>query len=67
MNEKNGITMKIVLEKADIEILEAKLGSLPVFAVNVNQNMAIASAVGDLMKWLNEKVVNEDDEEKTSL
>ena len=59
--------MKIILEKTDIEILEAKLGALPVFAVNVNQNMAIALAVGDLMKWLNEKVVNEDDGEKPSL
>jgi len=50
--------MKIILEKTDIEILEAKLGALPVFAVNVNQNMAIASDVCDLMKWLNENVVN---------
>lgn len=56
--------MKIVLEKEDIEILEAKLGALPVFASNVNQNMAIASAVGDLMKWLGEKVEHPEQEEQ---
>jgi hypothetical protein len=50
--------MKIVLEKKDIEEFEAKLGALPVFATNVNQNMAIASSIGDLMKWLGEKVVH---------
>jgi hypothetical protein len=55
--------MKIILEQADIEILQNKIGALPVFATNISQTIATAKAVDNLINWLGKKVITEEAEQ----
>lgn len=50
---------KLVLSDEDIKMLEAHIGSLPSFARNVNENLAVSQAIEELMKFLNSKVAHE--------
>lgn len=52
---------KLVLSDEDIKMLEAHIGSLPSFARNVNETLAVSQAVQELMKFLGSKIVQEDE------
>lgn len=52
---------KLVLSEEDIKTLEAHIGSLPSFARNVNETLAVSQAVQELMKFLGSKIVQEDE------
>jgi cytochrome c553 len=54
---------KLVLSDEDIKMLEAHIGSLPSFARNVNETLAVSQAVQELMKFLGSKIVQEDEAE----
>lgn len=51
---------KIILTEEDIKTLEAHIGSLPSFARNVNETIAVSQAIQELMKFLGSKVVNDE-------
>ena len=53
---------KIVLNEEDIKMLEAHIGSLPSFARNVNETIAVSQAVQELMKFLGSKMVQDEAE-----
>lgn len=52
---------KLVLSEEDIKTLEAHIGSLPSFARNVNETLAVSQAVQALMQFLGSKIVQEDE------
>jgi hypothetical protein len=52
---------KLVLSEDDIKTLEAHIGSLPSFARNVNETLAVSQSVQELMKFLGSKIVQEDE------
>lgn len=51
---------KIVLNEEDINMLEAHIGSLPSFARNVNETIAVSQAVQELMKFLGSKMIQDE-------
>lgn len=52
---------KLILSEEDIKTLEAHIGSLPSFARNVNETLAVSQAVQALMQFLGSKIVQEDE------
>lgn len=48
---------KIILEENDIKEFEQLINSLPCFAKNVTENMAISQAIQGLMQWMGSKLV----------
>ena len=52
---------RIILTEEDIKTLEAHIGSLPSFARNVNETIAVSQAIQELMKFLGSKMVENED------
>lgn len=50
---------KIILEEKDIQEFEARINSLPCFAKNVAENMAVSQSIQQLMQWMGAKVIEE--------
>lgn len=48
---------KIILEEQDIKEFEQRVNNLPCFAKNVAENMVVAQAIQELMKFMGEKFV----------
>ena len=56
---------KVILEQNDIQEFENKINSLPCFAKNVAENMAVSQAIQGLMNWMGSKLIEvESTEEK---
>lgn len=51
---------KIILTEDDIKTLEAHIGSLPSFARNVNETIAVSQAIQALMQFLGSKMVEDE-------
>lgn len=51
---------KIILTEEDINTLGQHIGSIPSFARNVNETIAVSQAIQELMKFLGSKVVNDE-------
>lgn len=47
---------KIILEEKDIKDFEAMVNSLPCFAKNVSENMAVSQAINALMQFMGGKI-----------
>lgn len=47
---------KIILEEQDIKDFEQIVNSLPCFAKNVAENMAVSGAINSLMQWMGGKI-----------
>lgn len=54
---------KIILEQNDITDFEQKINSLPCFAKNVAENMAVSQAIQGLMQWMASKLVESTEED----
>lgn len=54
---------KIILEQNDITDFEQKINSLPCFAKNVAENMAVSQAIQGLMQWMGSKLVESTEED----
>lgn len=52
---------KIILEEQDIKDFEAMVNSLPCFAKNVSENMAVSQAVNALMQFMGSKILKEEE------
>jgi hypothetical protein len=51
---------RIILEDKDIREFEEKINSLPCFAKNVSENMAVSQSIQNLMNWMGTKVEQEE-------
>lgn len=51
---------KLILNEEDIKTLEQYIGSLPSFARNVNETLAVSQAVQEFMKFLGSKMVQDE-------
>lgn len=54
---------KIILEQKEIQEFEQKINSLPCFAKNVAENMAVSQAIQDLMTWMGSKLIDVESQE----
>lgn len=55
---------RLILEDKDIKDFEEKINSLPCFAKNVSENMAVYQAIQALMNWMGTKIEQEEEKKE---